>query len=932
MIPIYLEIQGLNSYQEPQRIDFSNLTKGQLFGIFGPVGSGKSTLLDAITLALYGEMERLGKHDNRNYNLLNLRSQALHIDFRFLAGHPQKQFRFTVKAIRDKKQFEKVPTLDRSAYEWIDQKEWKPIDPGSVESILGLSYANFRRTVILPQGQFQEFLQLGVKDRSQMLKEIFGLEKYDLFDKSSQIEKKYLSKKEQMEGQLTQLLDINAENLQLKKQRLAEVVDLATARQQWILQLESIEKNAKSFLDALTAWQQKKEEHEKAMNSLALQEKRMEERRQAYEIALQKAGHADTVKAYIEVLHHWLELKNRELEKKLLENRLKNGQALLLEKLSAITHAQDQMQAVQHKIQAAEQAMPDLNVLYPLLEQYREINKLKKQLLELQNEIHDANLQEQDLGTQLKAEWSAQQIQAKRENLLKDQQHWQEVEKDLLVHLKVKDLANSLQEGKPCPLCGATHHPNKWNPADSSEKLEEVERQIRNVQQQLDQLVQQEKQSAVLLTQHKSLLEKLATLRLRQQTLALEVEELNKNIPAAAPSPASVEEWIATAQSLQEQLKQDKTAAQAWQQQWQKSLADRDKYQEGLNQLQEQLIKVNQHIEFSHQSISKKGKLKLLDEQSFFQNFDPSTASEVQLKEGIGHLENELKNLETHLEITRKDYEQSLSLCNQWRGSAQLLLQQTANVEMTKLACEATYNLVVETIPQSQAMELETNLPLPVFYEKLRTRMLHDANVLQEHNSQRIQLENDIQRIESKWHQKQTLEEQSLNLKERLENLRVIRNLLKGAGFIDFIATYFLKELCEQANERFAALTRQQLQLELNDKNQFVVRDFLNEGKVRSVKTLSGGQIFQASLSLALALAENVGRQHHAEQQFFFIDEGFGSQDQDSLDLILQTLRSLRKENRIVGIISHVDRLKQELDVYLNIHVDEARGSLISIN
>ena len=109
-----------------------------------------------------------------------------------------------------------------------------------------------------------------------------------------------------------------------------------------------------------------------------------------------------------------------------------------------------------------------------------------------------------------------------------------------------------------------------------------------------------------------------------------------------------------------------------------------------------------------------------------------------------------------------------------------------------------------------------------------------------------------------------------------------------------------------------------------------MVRDYLNDGKLRLLKTLSGGQIFQASLCLALGLAENVKTLNQAEQSFFFLDEGFGSLDSGSLQLVFETLKSLQKENRIVGIISHVEALQAEIDTYLSVQQVEDRGSTIT--
>ncbi|WP_226391341.1 SbcC/MukB-like Walker B domain-containing protein, partial [Penaeicola halotolerans] len=96
-----------------------------------------------------------------------------------------------------------------------------------------------------------------------------------------------------------------------------------------------------------------------------------------------------------------------------------------------------------------------------------------------------------------------------------------------------------------------------------------------------------------------------------------------------------------------------------------------------------------------------------------------------------------------------------------------------------------------------------------------------------------------------------------------------------GSGFVNYISTNNLKELCQTANIRFMTLTRNSLRLELNEDNTFIVRDHHNGGNTRLHKTLSGGQTFQAALCLALALAEKVKSLNQSNQSFFFLDEGF---------------------------------------------------------
>lgn len=174
-----------------------------------------------------------------------------------------------------------------------------------------------------------------------------------------------------------------------------------------------------------------------------------------------------------------------------------------------------------------------------------------------------------------------------------------------------------------------------------------------------------------------------------------------------------------------------------------------------------------------------------------------------------------------------------------------------------------------------------------------------------------------------------TLKEALEKVEARGENIRTMKSLFKASGFVNWISTVYLHNLCNAANDRFFRLTRQKLSLEITPDNNFQVRDFMNEGKVRSVKTLSGGQTFQASLSLALALADNIQQITCSSQNFFFLDEGFGSLDKESLDIVFDTLKTLRRENRIVGVISHVEEMQQEIEAHLRIENHPERGSLI---
>jgi len=228
MIPVKLTIEGLYSYQERQTIDFSSLTEAGLFAIFGNVGSGKSSILEAITFGLYGNSDRLGKTDFA-YNMMNLKSNKLYIEFEFL-NHENKLFKITREYKRNSKKFDKITNSGVVLYESIND-EWIPKESSDVEPILGLSSENFRRTIIIPQGKFQEFIQLKATERTHMMKEIFNLHRYDLQDKVAALNSKNLTQLNILQGKLSGFEEISEENIKNTEDIFLQENEIASALQ-----------------------------------------------------------------------------------------------------------------------------------------------------------------------------------------------------------------------------------------------------------------------------------------------------------------------------------------------------------------------------------------------------------------------------------------------------------------------------------------------------------------------------------------------------------------------------------------------------------------------------------------------------------------------------------------------------------------------------
>ncbi|KGE18171.1 AAA family ATPase [Paenibacillus wynnii] len=180
MKPILLKVAGLQSYREQQEIDFTSLCETGLFGIFGPTGSGKSSLLDAITLAMYGKVERAV---NGTQGIMNHSEDSLSVAFTFELTSSEGTRRYRVERRFKRTGEQSVSNTISRFVEITSDGENVMADKLAdvtrcVEEKIGLKMDDFTRAVVLPQGKFAEFLSLRGVDRRQMLQRLFHLEQY----------------------------------------------------------------------------------------------------------------------------------------------------------------------------------------------------------------------------------------------------------------------------------------------------------------------------------------------------------------------------------------------------------------------------------------------------------------------------------------------------------------------------------------------------------------------------------------------------------------------------------------------------------------------------------------------------------------------------------------------------------------------------------
>ncbi len=1020
MIPIRLILQGLYSYQERQTIDFTKLTSANLFGIFGSVGSGKSTILEAITFALYGRTDRLNlSGDNRNYNMMNLKSNDLFIEFIFETGKDQTAYQAVVKGRRNGKKFEEVRTLDRTAYRQ-ENGNWIPIEPESLETAIGLSYENFKRTIIIPQGQFQEFLQLGNKDRTQMMKELFNLERFELYYKVASLESRNNAQKQNLEGQLQQLGVVDPEQIkqyeakltqlntelghlarslaenqksEAELKQLSELVKKLTDTRVMMQQLKVMEPEFVTLESTIRNYEQCLIQFKSLLDSLAQSDKKIIQKNELIEketvilnkaeaeISSSEATFTEIKKAYDQ--RDLLRQKADELVKiarlnvlqtSLLndEERIRKGEIILVSTVEKIGKLKAEKESLELLLKNEKAKLPDLGLLSKVKTWHIENNNLIRQWTELKAEttkyqkeilsLSDAlkvNFQEQLFsGLTNDADTSAG-IQFLKEKMNQSKQQITQLEVEMAhyrVQSKLEEYAVNLHDSEACPLCGSIHHPSVFSAASVADASVQASKLKTKLEKEITLASEYINQISDLGNRLKFNKEQSSEWSLKLKDLDLKIA--NHALTFYWPDykdEQSVNHAFFAAEVIQKVIKEKEKELQGIAIQQEKEIVNKEKFQAEIEKIRHLLISSQTEIKTLSEQIQlirideyklkpvaeiESEKLALLQkiitlEKQYNEIGDQLTGLRKTKDTVIGSLNANRKELvmETEVRVSVLDQLNARFKQSNFDSLEEVkeILKHEINLELQKqMLTDFRQQL---SVTQNQVSQLQKEIANRSYDNEAHQKLVAEIAVISEQVSQKNQELGKIAELQKKL--QTDLKNQSLIQKElynvelRGENIKTLKALFKSSGFVNYISSVYLQNLCNVANDRFFQLTRQKLSLEITEDNSFQVRDYLNGGKVRSVKTLSGGQIFQAALSLALALADNIQKITDSNQNFFFLDEGFGSLDKDSLSVVFDTLKSLRKENRIVGVISHVEEMQQEIDTHLRIVNHEETGSLI---
>ena len=181
----------------------------------------------------------------------------------------------------------------------------------------------------------------------------------------------------------------------------------------------------------------------------------------------------------------------------------------------------------------------------------------------------------------------------------------------------------------------------------------------------------------------------------------------------------------------------------------------------------------------------------------------------------------------------------------------------------------------------------------------------------------KIKLQEEVKLIKEKLLEQMDLLKEKEKLDHKLALLNDLDKLFKGKKFVEFVAATRLKYVSLEASRKLKEVTNGNYGLEVDEDGKFIIRDYKNGGAGRDASTLSGGETFLASLALSLALSAEIQLKGTAPLELFFLDEGFGTLDDNLLEVVMSSLERIHNDKLKVGIISHVESIKNRVPVKL---------------
>ena len=909
MRPVYIRMSAFGPYAGIQELNMEELGAGGLYLITGDTGAGKTTIFDAITFALYGE----ASGDSREAGMLRSKyadpSVPTEVELTFIYGGKTYSVCRNPEYERPAKRGTGM-TMQKAEAELIypDGKVvTKPKDvTAAVTEIMGVNREQFCQIAMIAQGKFRDLIEKGTTERQKIFREIFRTAPYQqvqdiLKGKYRALERECETLRESVKQYIQGILwnkDASEET------PVEEVIELLTEQNK-----EDQEIQAGLFEEV----QQKEQVLQKIRSELERDRERKKRQKLYLELQDRRKAQREQI---TELQQRYREEQGKEPERRRLADEISRLESLMpqylhLEELKKNERAdrdereklsgkQRQYEAKQEELKGkiregreAGESLADAPEKYQkLLYESEKHQQYMERLQNLAQDILQYEKQRQSLALK------QQEYRTVRDRVQKKEAEYR-VKNQAFLDEQAGILAQTLVEDQPCPVCGSMHHPApaEQNPgAPSKEELEML-------QQELEQCRAEEAEAS------RTAGELLGNVQSRAESIKREAEglELTGTLEEMKHQLADLQKQ---GQTTEEQLQQEKGLAS-------EKVKQKDMWNRLLPEQEKMLEKVTEELQ------------QIRERQAALESKQKAAGEEIQRLTEVLPYPGQKEAQEKQTELVQKQ-----NVIKRQLEQAEKAVQ-TAEVEIAgtegrlaelKQQLEEAVEADTEALQQKQ-MEIEAEKAVC----EERGKELHH-------------------RIQNNQSVLKNLQNRSKELVEKEKQYAMVRSLAVTAmGNIPgkekiMLETYvqmtYFDRIIARANTRLMVMTggqyemkrrrgssnlRSQSGLELD------VIDHYN-GSERSIRTLSGGESFQASLSLALGLADEIQASAGGIRlDTMFVDEGFGSLDSESLEQAVQALAGLAESKRLVGIISHVDELKNRIDRQIVVKKERSGGSTAEI-
>lgn len=920
MRPLHLTLSAFGPYAGQVEIPLEQLGERGLYLITGDTGAGKTTIFDAITYALYGEPSG----DNRDPSMFRSKyaqpDTPTWVELVFSYGGQTYTVRRSPEYERPAKRGGGT-TLQRAEAE-LHLPDGRLVTKtrevtGEIVNIIGLDRSQFAQIAMIAQGDFLKLLLADTRSRQEIFRKLFPTRGYMVFQEKVKSESGALQReceaarasvKQYIDGVLCPREDPlypqweRAWAGELPIQETVELLETLLEQDrerdtQCSEELEQLDGEWK----AVTALLAKAEELEKAQSQLEEAQVRRETCATQWEAAQQQLEAQTAQAPQLEVLRAQLADLEAELPRyQELEQLRQNlmAQTQNIQRQSAQLEEQENEQRRREK---------ELELWRQERAGLEEAGARRERLLGQQTRAQEQSQRLEELNTLLEG---CRQACINLENAQKRygvaRQKAQAAQEDYtgknqaFLDEQAGILAQKLADGQPCPVCGSLTHPTPAQLSPGAPTEEELNR----AKQAWETAQQTASTWSVKAGKARTALEE------REGRLRSQMAHVLPECEADQPVDQSIQEAQRKAQEALDQVRGQLRQVEA-------ALARKRQLDTQIPQQEQRLGELEQAIASAREQLAGansrreelQGQIHTLEGQLRYPQAEQARQEQSDLKGKLQRLE------EAQTQAQRRANAAQLALT----GAEEAVKQLTHLVEQSQ-----SVDLVAQRA-RSQELTLR-RAQLTAIQRELHTRITTNRTALEQIQGKTAQLT----QLEQRYTWVRTLSNTvngTLSGKEKIAletyvQMTFFDRILRRANLRLLVMTGGQYEL---KRRREAAGSRGQIGLEMD------VIDHYN-GTERSVKSLSGGESFQASLALALGLSDEIQSSAGGIRlDTMFVDEGFGSLDEESLSKAMGALGDLAQGNRLVGIISHVSELKEKIDKQIVVRKDRTGGSRVEI-